>query len=116
VSSQQRRQYGFPPESVSDSVVLRLGDSKIYFLSDGSFLMFDIRDYPDRTVVTDFADLVPLFNRSEAPVSFDQHEMPEELRKALRDIGYIQWDTPETSGAAQPLRPPSSEAAERPGP
>jgi hypothetical protein len=116
VSSQQRRLYGFPPESVSDSVVLRLGDCKIYFLADGSYLMFDISNYPARKPVTTFADLVPLFNRSQAPMPLDQQEMPEKLRKALRDIGYIDSAAPDASGDGGQLRPPSPEGADRPGP
>jgi arylsulfatase A-like enzyme len=90
VNGKQRRELNFPLESAVDSVVLRFADSKIYFLATGGLLVFDISDYPSRTRVTGFDQIVPLLNRNDRAALPEPSELPPEARKAFKALGYAE--------------------------
>ena len=90
VSPKQRRAFNFPAEAALDSVVLRFADSKVYFLADGTYLLFDISGYPQRPRVSEFQQLVPLLNRGAGRQSQPPAELSEEALEAFRSLGYIQ--------------------------
>ena len=89
VNGKERRELNYPPEAALDSIVLRFADSKVYFLADGRQMLFDISDYPNRKIVSDFAETVTLLNRALGRAGPAPETLPEEAREALRSLGYM---------------------------
>lgn len=95
LGAEQRKAFGLPEEGRRDCVVLQRGGLKVYLFDDGSAMVFDERDYPNRKRVEDaaVAKRFAAWARDkvgERDAKTDDAAPDEAFQKALKSLGYVE--------------------------
>jgi arylsulfatase A-like enzyme len=102
VSASERKRLGFKVDSYSDSIVFRFNGTKVYFLRDGSYLVYDLSHHPDPQRLSEFDGIATLLNDSHPDHAVGPHELSAEEREALRALGYVAGGGPAKDPAPKP--------------
>ncbi len=89
VNAPQRRSLNYPKVSATDSIMLRFEGVKLYLMSDGSYEFRDMNDEPLELSGRALRHIVSALRPSSAPSPLGTGELPQQVRDALKTLGYI---------------------------